>query len=115
MSPFDFLLLAHLLGDFPLQTSWMAKNKTNMWLPLLTHSALYTAMMEFISWFGFGGLALWQLLTIFLAHVFLDRRTFVAWWVNQIMRTNLSENRWLGIMVDQVFHVAILAIILLIK
>jgi len=112
MSPFDYLILAHLLGDYPLQTSWMALNKANKWLPLLSHAALYAAMVELISWAGFGGLTFWQLLTIFLAHVLLDRRTFVAWWVKIIMRTNLSENKWLGIMVDQTFHVVILALVL---
>jgi hypothetical protein len=113
MSPFDLLLLAHLLGDFPLQTSWMAMNKATKWLPLLVHSGVYTIVIGIISLIGFGGLAWWQLLAIFLMHVLLDRRTFVAWWVNHIMRTDLTQNRWLGIMVDQVFHVTILALILL--
>jgi len=112
MSPFDFLLIAHLIGDYPLQTSWMAMNKANDWLPLFVHSTLYTFIIGLISLIGFGGLAPWQLFTIFLAHILLDRRTFVAWWVNKIMRTSLSENRWLGIMVDQVFHVCIFAFIL---
>ena len=112
MSPFDYLLIAHLIGDFPLQTSWMAINKAHNWLPLIVHSALYTFIIGLISLIGFNGLAPWKLFVIFLVHVVLDRRTFVAWWVNQIMRTNLSENRWLGIMVDQVFHVTILALIL---
>ncbi|MDP4127319.1 MAG: DUF3307 domain-containing protein [Bacillota bacterium] len=111
MSPFDFLLLAHLIGDFPLQTSWMAMNKAEKWLPLLAHSTLYTAVIEIISLVGFGGLALWQLLVVLLAHVLLDRRKFVAWWVKKVMRTDLSGNGWLGIMVDQVFHVTILALI----
>ena len=115
MSPFDFLLLAHLLGDFPLQTSWMAINKMNKWLPLLAHSIVYTAVIGIIALVGFGGLAPWQLLIIMLAHVILDRRTLVEWWILHIMRTNLSENRWLGIMVDQVFHVTILALILQVK
>ena len=115
MNPFDFLLIAHLIGDFPLQTSWMAINKANNWLPLFVHSALYTFIIGIISLIGFNGLAPWQLLTVFIAHVFLDRRTFVTWWVNTIMRTNLSENRWLGIMVDQVFHVAILALLLQVR
>ena len=64
MSPFDYLIIAHLLGDFPFQTSWMALNKANMWLPLLSHSALYTAIIGLIFWSGFGGLTVWQLLTI---------------------------------------------------
>ncbi|KUO71920.1 MAG: hypothetical protein APF81_07675 [Desulfosporosinus sp. BRH_c37] len=115
MSSFDLLLLAHLVGDFPFQTSWMAMNKANKWLPLFVHSTLYTAIIGFVSLIGFGGLALWQLLTILLTHILLDRRTLVAWWVKQIMRTNLSENQWLGIMVDQVFHLTILALVLQIK
>lgn len=115
MSPFDFLLLAHLLGDFPLQTSWLAINKMNKWLPLIVHSALYTTVIGIISLVGFGGLVPCQLLIIMLTHVILDRRTLVAWWIHHIMRTNLSENRWLGIMVDQIFHVTILALILQIR
>ncbi|TGE33730.1 DUF3307 domain-containing protein [Desulfosporosinus sp. Sb-LF] len=115
MSPFDFLLVAHLLGDFPLQTSWMAMNKANKWLPLLTHSILYTGTIGIISFVGFGGFAAWQLFIIFLGHVLLDRRTSVAWWVQHIMHTDLSKNQWLGIMVDQVFHVTILALILQVK
>jgi len=112
MSPFDLLLLAHLLGDYPFQTSWMAMNKATKWVPLLVHSALYTATLGVIAFFGFGGLAWWHLLTIFLAHILLDRRTFVTWWVRHIMRTDLTKNQWLGIMVDQVFHVTLLALIL---
>jgi len=112
MSSFDLLLIAHLLGDFPLQTSWMAMNKATKWLPLIAHSALYTATLEVIAYWGFGGLGLWQLFTIFIAHIFLDRRTFVSWWVRNIMRTDLAKNQWLGIMVDQVFHLTLLALIL---
>lgn len=113
MSAFDFLLLAHLLGDFPFQTRWMAMNKAAKWSPLIAHSMVYTATLSVIAFFGFGGLAWWQLLIIFLTHVILDRRSFVAWWMTHIMRTSPSENQWLGIMVDQVFHVTILALILL--
>lgn len=112
MSPFDFLFVAHLLGDFPLQTNWMAINKSNKWFPLIAHSILYTSTLGVIAFFGFGGLTWWQLMTIFLGHVLLDRRTFVAWWITHVMRTNSTEIRWLGIIVDQVFHVTLLALIL---
>lgn len=115
MSPFDFLLIAHLLGDYPLQTNWMASNKATQWPPLLIHSGVYTSVIGILSWIGFGGLTWWQLLIVFLAHVLLDRRTFVAWWVQHVMRTDLLKNWWLGIMIDQVFHVTIIALILLLK
>lgn len=42
MSVFDTLLLGHLIGDFLLQTSWMAENKAKHILPLLVHSLVYT-------------------------------------------------------------------------
>jgi len=112
MSSFDLLLLAHLLGDFPLQTSWMAMNKATKWFPLIVHSALYTATLGAIAFLGFGGLDWWRLLTLFIAHILLDRRTFVAWWVRNVMRTDLVKNQWLGIMVDQVFHLTLLALVL---
>lgn len=112
MSPFDLLLLAHFLGDFPLQTNWMAANKATKWLPLMVHSMLYTTLLGTIAFFGFGGLIWWQLLVIFLTHVLLDRRTFVTWWMTHVMKTNPAEYPWLGIMVDQVFHVTLLALIL---
>jgi len=108
MSPFDFLLLAHFLADFPLQNSWMAMNKMAKWFPLIVHSTIYTATLGVIAFFGFGGLAWWQLLIIFSAHSLLDRRTFVTWWIRHVMRTDLP---WLSIMVDQVFHLTILAVI----
>lgn len=36
-------LLAHLVGDYLLQTQYEAVEKTNSWLPAFTHAAKYTA------------------------------------------------------------------------
>ncbi len=36
-------LLAHLVGDYILQTHYEAVAKTNSWLPAATHAAKYTA------------------------------------------------------------------------
>ncbi|WP_301108119.1 DUF3307 domain-containing protein [Sporosarcina sp.] len=42
MNLFTYVLLGHLVGDYLLQTSWMAMNKAYKWLPLLTHCFIYT-------------------------------------------------------------------------
>lgn len=34
-------LLAHLCGDYVLQSTWMANNKTKRWLPALVHACVY--------------------------------------------------------------------------
>jgi hypothetical protein len=37
------LLLAHLVGDYVLQSHWMATAKTSAWWPALVHAGVYTA------------------------------------------------------------------------
>ena len=34
-------LLCHLFGDYVLQSSWMANNKTKRWLPAIVHACVY--------------------------------------------------------------------------
>lgn len=115
MSPFATLFLAHLVADYLLQISWMAQNKAQQWLPLITHSLLYTFVLGIAAYFSFGGLTLPGLLIIFLAHVFLDRRSFVHWWTKTIMGVDLVQGWWLAIIVDQTFHFLVIALALGIK
>lgn len=35
------ILLAHLLGDYVIQSHWMATQKTSRWWPALVHAATY--------------------------------------------------------------------------
>ncbi|WP_096203085.1 DUF3307 domain-containing protein [Bacillus sp. FJAT-45350] len=112
MSPFAFLFIAHLIGDYLFQTSWMAMNKAKHWGALITHSFVYTLIVSVVAYIGFGGLSIWAILFIFLSHVFLDRRTFVQWWVSTIMQAKGKESFWLGIIADQVFHLIVLVVAL---
>lgn len=108
MSQFDYLLIGHLIGDFLLQTSWMAKNKATKWLPLIVHVTVYTCVVT-ISGITSGGLSLLAIALIFISHVFLDRRTFVAFWVSKVQTAKGPEQTWLCIVADQIFHIIILA------
>ncbi|WP_030230225.1 DUF3307 domain-containing protein [Streptomyces sp. NRRL S-350] len=60
-------LLAHLIGDFVLQSDWMAVEKTRRWWPAVAHGATY----------GLPFLLLTQspiaLAVIVVTHVVLDR------------------------------------------
>lgn len=112
MSQFDILVIAHLIGDYLFQTSWMAMNKANKWIPLITHSVVYTFVIAVVAWIGFGGLSIWGIALVLASHIFLDKRTFVAWWVKNIMTSKGKESAWLGIIVDQVFHLIVLALAL---
>jgi hypothetical protein len=113
MSVFDWLLVAHLVGDFLLQTNEMARCKAQSWSWLLKHLGSYMIVMTVV----LGAIAWTQAvppwaagcawLLIGLTHVALDRRGFTRWWMGVI---GISPDVvWLRIVVDQVFHIVILA------
>lgn len=108
MTVFSYLLIGHLIGDFLFQTSWMAMFKATKWLPLIVHCVVYTISVTTVVFFGYGLLPIGAISLLFVSHIFLDRRVFVAWWVKHIMQTKGSESKWLSIMVDQIFHIIIL-------
>lgn len=111
MNLFTYLLLGHLVGDYLLQTSWMAMNKASRWLPLLTHCLIYT--LSLIVAMIVGGVPIHSgvVLLIFFSHVFLDKRFFVVWWTRTIMGVKNPEGNWLTIVVDQVFHLLVIGFI----
>ncbi|USG63289.1 DUF3307 domain-containing protein [Brevibacillus ruminantium] len=111
LSSFDVLLIAHLIGDYLLQTEWMAKYKAERWWPLLAHCFVYTLVVGLISFLWLPtALSWWAILLIFVSHVLMDRRGFVFFWYRRVMRVTDDRNKWLMIMVDQTFHLIILAI-----
>jgi hypothetical protein len=112
MSPFSYLLIAHLIGDYLFQTSWIAANKSTNWKALSIHVFIYTVIVYYISFVFFGGLSFYGIAFIAITHFILDRRTFVVWWVENVMKTPVKSLPWLVIMVDQIFHIIALAVAL---
>ncbi len=108
MTPYEILLAAHLIGDFILQTNWMAVNKTVKWPALLTHVTIYTFIVALATRLFAVNLSIWGLLFIFVSHLILDQRTLVRWWVRSVMRAAGPEYEWLPVMVDQIFHLLVL-------
>lgn len=112
MNIYWYLVLAHLIGDWLLQTEYQAKEKAHgrfLNAALLSHCFVYTLIfIPLFSWYDIG--AVWLIL-IFISHVILDRRSFVGWWMRNVKRTSEATDKelpWLKIMVDQIFHLLIL-------
>lgn len=75
------ILLAHLVGDYLLQSHWMACEKTNRWWPAIAHAATYTVPYVFVTQ------SVWALLTIGVTHAVIDRYRLakhVVWFKNQL-------------------------------
>jgi hypothetical protein len=89
----------------------MAVKKGTQWLPLLTHAAVYTLTVYLLSLLA-GGISWSGIALIFGAHIILDRREFVEFWTRHVTGATAP---WLVIMVDQSWHIVVLAIVILLR
>jgi hypothetical protein len=123
-------LVAHLIADWPLQSDWMAQNKMKRRERRTTRDGYHGVST---SWWdrhpaayvhaGIHGLALapvfgWPAAVLALAHLLIDTRRPVAWF-SRIMRQTAPDPSVSPLMdigatvrfwVDQVWHVACIAI-----
>lgn len=127
--------LAHLVGDYILQTGWMAANKARPidWARLLrgaadfgpdmvvvraitTHAALWTIALQ-AAWFPLAGLAwgaegattaVWATLVLGAIHWVQDRRWPVVWFMNKTGKD--PSQLWLLIVVDNTSHLLQIAL-----
>lgn len=115
MTVFELLILSHLVGDFLVQTEFEALNKAlgkffNR--ALLVHCLKYTLCFAPFFW-NIGSGYFWLLL-IFSSHMVLDRRWLIIWWrhyVNRNSPKSIENTFWLTVVVDQIFHILVLALI----
>jgi hypothetical protein len=114
MTLFESLILAHILGDWLLQTEWQAVNKLHDWRPLLAHVAVYHLVMLAVLFLRFGFRDPYSYIAVAalaLSHAFLDRQ----WPVLGLMRVlritrERPPERWLTVALDQSLHLLLLGL-----
>jgi hypothetical protein len=113
------LVLAHLIGDYLVQTHHQAQRKTEAWGPALAHAATYTAAHLLVT------RSPWRLLVIGGTHAVIDRYRLAkhaVWLKNQAApaayrpphtATGYPEDTppwmsvWLMIAADNTLHLAV--------
>lgn len=76
-----WIVLAHLVGDYLIQSHWMATKKTEQWIPAIAHGVTYTIPYAFVTQ------SVWALLVIGGTHIIIDRfrlARHLAWFKNQL-------------------------------
>lgn len=77
------LIICHMIGDYVLQSDYIATTKGSNWWHLLVHCVLY--LVPFYIAFGFT----WQLIALFVTHFIIDaakaRYKFVDYVLDQCM------------------------------
>jgi cytochrome c oxidase subunit IV len=84
-------LVAHMVGDYILQSHWMATEKTKNGMAALIHASSYTLPFLLIT-------TAWKaLFIIFWTHYLIDRfrlARYVVWLKNGPMRWSDEEGEW---------------------
>jgi len=114
VSVFDSLLLAHLLGDWILQTEWQATNKQSSWRAMFSHVVVYhlAILVALWLWYGFDQPLVYIVVAgLAVSHAILDRR----WPVIALMRalrssTSGEPEKWLLVVFDQCLHILLLGV-----
>ncbi len=116
MSIFAWLVIGHLVGDWMLQTDWMAREKQNGLVAraLLIHCLIYTgtlmATLALVAarhalsppYLSVG-------LIVLLSHWLIDGARLAARW-SQLLRQ--TKQTFVRIMVDQTLHLLVLAFVI---
>jgi hypothetical protein len=116
MTPFIWLCIAHLVGDWMLQNDWMARNKRgHPWsAACLTHCVVYTITLGVA--LGWATLRQGHLLAplsmlgfmvaIFVSHWLIDGWDLARRWGKLMGQT---DNTPVRVVVDQTLHIIVLA------
>jgi len=113
MTVFEGLLVAHVIGDWLLQTEWQALNKARHWGALLAHVTVYHIIVLVVLLLVFDlnpALVVVVVAGLALFHALLDRRDFTNWYMRATrMVVHQDPPLWLRMAVDQSLHVVSLA------
>lgn len=96
------LLLAHFLGDYPLQPDWMNARKDTIW-GLSLHIAVHWLTAFLLA--GPNRLEVWLPVTVLAGvHFFMD-------WFRTSMTRFWASRKSLAYVIDQILHVIVIAVI----
>ncbi len=102
METLTLAFLGHLVGDYLLQTDWMAENKKYKTMPCLLHSALWAGSVVFFTGWGFLPFVL-----LLVAHFIQDRTYLIRDWMHLMGQDRFatgSYSPWGMVIVDNTLH-----------
>ena len=111
MTLFEYLFMAHLLGDWLLQTEWQATNKHDNLLALLSHIVVYHAIILLVLLWQAGParpLLFGVVLFLAVTHALMDRFTVRPLMKFMRITEKREPERWLTVAVDQAFHLLLI-------
>lgn len=85
-----WLVFAHFIGDWGLQTTFVAAYKLERWMIMLVHCMIWTACVCVAMEYSGVELCYWKIIYLFLGHAIIDY---------------VKGNNWNLIYMDQFLHI----------
>jgi len=101
-----YWFMGHLIGDFLLQSDWMALNKKKRTFPCAVHCLIYSLTVLLCA-----GWPWWTFWVVFATHFAQDRTNIVVWLMNHKGQKQFAQPPmapWSIIVVDNVMHLTLL-------
>lgn len=107
---YGVMILGHLVGDYLLQTDWMAANKTNSSLVCTVHCIVYTLAVATILTASGSVLPLLAYVIIGVTHFALDRWRLAYRMMQYTGHRNFAAHLhpWSTILYDNILHLLVL-------
>ncbi len=106
-------IIAHIIGDYILQSDYIAVNKKKSSWVAVWHVLLY--LLPFIALNQFWGIEYWKIFIIGLQHFIQDRTNFVIWSMKALGKKDFANFKIFGpwgiILMDNVYHIVFISII----
>ena len=99
-------IVGHLIADWIFQNDWMARNKSDLRHPAAwVHSGIHLVVMLFV-------FPAWAAIFIACTHMIIDTRKPIQFWQRVFKQTTTGESAAsVSIWLDQVFHFAVIALV----
>jgi hypothetical protein len=111
---FESLLLAHILGDWLLQTEWQAMNKARSWRAMLSHVLVYhvVVLAVLVAKLGYRNPYVYMIVaSLAISHGILDRSGIVSWLMRTLrISVERPPERWFTVAIDQSIHILLLGL-----
>lgn len=95
-----WLIFAHFIGDWALQSEWMATNKYKYWFVMLAHCIIWTGCVC-LALECLGMLSTWKICFLYVGHCVCD---YWKCWVYS-KAPFCKQKTYIHLYADQLFHV----------
>lgn len=102
-----FLIFAHFIGDWGLQSEWMATNKDKYWIVMFAHCMIWAGCVSIMADLCHIYIPYWKILFLVCGHMLIDAWKCWVYWEIPFCQQKTCKHLY----IDQVLHIVQVVIV----